>query len=176
MCIDIINKASFFNIREINVSEISFEPSLLELCKMNSCGNYGRNYTCPPLVGDINNLTKQVKQYDKALVFQKIYSLSDSFDIEGMENSRIDFRELTHQLNDICKDGFDNYLLLTAGGCSECRECAAVSGEPCRYPKKAYSSLEAYAINVSVLAEKCGFKYINGKNTVTYFGAVFYKN
>ena len=36
----------------------------------------------------------------------------------------------------------------------------------------AMSSLEAYGINVSVLAPQAGMKYINGINTVTYFGAV----
>ncbi|MFR9235458.1 MAG: DUF2284 domain-containing protein [Eisenbergiella massiliensis] len=36
------------------------------------------------------------------------------------------------------------------------------------------SSLEAYGINVSTLAAQCGMRYINGKDTVTYFGAVFF--
>nr|WP_305142352.1 DUF2284 domain-containing protein [uncultured Acetatifactor sp.] len=43
---------------------------------------------------------------------------------------------------------------------------------PCRFPDMAISSLEAHGINVSRLAAECGMKYINGQNTVTYFGAV----
>ena len=35
-------------------------------------------------------------------------------------------------------------------------------------------SLEAYGIHVSKLAETAGMKYINGQNTVTYFGAVLF--
>jgi hypothetical protein len=35
-------------------------------------------------------------------------------------------------------------------------------------------SLEAYGINVSELAKSAGMKYINGQDTVTYFGAVLF--
>ena len=41
-------------------------------------------------------------------------------------------------------------------------------------PDKALASLEAYCISVSDLAASCGMKYINGQNTVTYFGAVMF--
>ena len=44
----------------------------------------------------------------------------------------------------------------------------------CRFPDRAMSSLEAYGVNVSELAVQCGMRYINGENTVTYFGAVFF--
>lgn len=43
-----------------------------------------------------------------------------------------------------------------------------------RFPDRAMSSLEAYGVNVSELAVQCGMRYINGENTVTYFGAVFF--
>jgi len=35
-------------------------------------------------------------------------------------------------------------------------------------------SLETYGINVSRLAPAVGMKYVNGVNTVTYFGAVLF--
>jgi len=41
-------------------------------------------------------------------------------------------------------------------------------------PDRAMPSLEAYGINVSLLAKTSGMKYINGANTVTYFGAVLF--
>ncbi|RAQ30001.1 hypothetical protein DPQ25_00325 [Hydrogeniiclostridium mannosilyticum] len=47
------------------------------------------------------------------------------------------------------------------------RESPAVSG-------KAFPSLEAYGVFVSKLAQACGMRYINGANTVTYFGVVLY--
>ena len=68
--------------------------------------------------------------------------------------------------------GIKRRLLLGAGGCRVCQCCAKVNGQACRHPEQALSSLEAYGINVSVLASMAGMKYINGANTVTFFGAV----
>ena len=70
--------------------------------------------------------------------------------------------------------GISNVLHLGAGGCGVCKPCAKQSGEPCRFPELAMPSLEAYCINVSELARAAGMKYINGPNTVTYFGAVLF--
>ncbi|MEG1427664.1 MAG: DUF2284 domain-containing protein, partial [Oscillospiraceae bacterium] len=66
-------------------------------------------------------------------------------------------------------------LYLGAGGCGLCDTCAIVTGEPCRFPENALASLESYGVSVSELATACGMRYINGANTVTYFGAVFVK-
>ena len=54
-----------------------------------------------------------------------------------------------------------------------CERCAKLTDEPCRFPELAMSSLEAYGVNVSLLAPQAGMQYINGTGTVTYFGAVF---
>jgi predicted metal-binding protein len=66
-------------------------------------------------------------------------------------------------------------LVLGAGGCPLCEECTAKVNQPCRFPDQAVTSLEAYGINVSTTAGKAGMKYINGANTVTYFGAILFK-
>ena len=65
-------------------------------------------------------------------------------------------------------------LHLGSGGCGVCETCAKRIGESCRFPKLAMPSLEAYGINVSALAKASGMKYINGQDTVTYFGAVLF--
>lgn len=44
----------------------------------------------------------------------------------------------------------------------------------CRFSERAVSSLEAYCMNVSTLAGLCGMKYINGKDTMAYFGAFLF--
>ena len=66
------------------------------------------------------------------------------------------------------------YLLLTAGGCSLCPVCAKAENQPCRFPDRAISSLEAYCIQVSRLAAACGMPYHSGENTITNFGAFLF--
>ena len=70
--------------------------------------------------------------------------------------------------------GLSRVLYLTAGACGVCKTCAKQEALPCRFPDRATSSLEAYGIHVSRLAESAGMRYINGVNTVTYFAAIFF--
>ena len=166
-------KTGFDNIGEVAVESIVFEPSLVGMCEMNSCGNYGKCYTCPPLVGKTDELIKKAKSFDTALVLQKIYDIEDSFDIEGMTRANENFMKLIIDVNEYCMENLERFLLLGAGGCRICSPCGAVDGTPCRFPEKAVASLESYGIQVSHLASLGGMKYINGQNTVTYFGAIF---
>jgi len=164
------------NVAIVNVADIPFEPSLLDLCKMNTCGNYGRSWVCPPRSGAIEDLIASAQKYSKMLVFQAIYKLEDSFDIEGMFAANDNFRKLTEDVDMTCKAEISDIITLSAGKCCICEECAAISDEPCRVPKRAYPAVEAYGIYISKLAEICGINYINGANTVTYFGGVFFNS
>lgn len=156
------------------VSEIPFDEGLRAFCEANRCGKYNRNYACPPSVGTPEELISRAKQYDGALIFQTVSPLEDSFDFEGMMDAAANHNELTSQLHEVVKKDSPNCLPLSAGGCGICERCAKMDNLPCRFPGKAISSLEAYCINVSSLAEKCGMKYINGVNTVTYFSAILF--
>ena len=71
--------------------------------------------------------------------------------------------------------GLVNYLHLGAGGCGLCEKCAKLDDLPCRYPKEALASLEAYGVFVSETAKHAGLQYINGANTVTYFGIILFE-
>ncbi len=156
------------------VSEIPFDAALREFCVANRCGHYNRNYACPPSVGEPQAVIAQAKGYENALIFQTISALEDSFDFEGMMEAAANHNELTNRMYAHVKQEQPGCLPLSAGGCSICARCAKIDDLPCRFPEKAISSLEAYCINVSSLAEKCGMKYINGVNTVTYFSAILF--
>lgn len=157
----------------VPVDEIDFEPSFRSLCESNACGMYGRSWMCPPHVGKVEDLIAHAKGYQTALVYQIVDTLEDSYDFEGMMAAGERMNRLTAAVRRKFEElGLKNCLFLGAGGCRICPKCAKQDDEPCRYPDLAMSSLEAYGVNVSVLAPQAGMKYINGVNTVTYFGAV----
>lgn len=162
-------------VEELPVSDIPFEPSLIDLCAANRCGNYNKCWTCPPRTGEISSLIRAAKQFSTAFVFQKIYQIEDSFDIEGMFAANKKFQKIIRNLATGFSQKKEKVLLLGAGGCRICKTCSAVEEKPCRHPDLACPSLESYGIQVSELAQRCGMKYINGVNTVTYFGAVLQK-
>lgn len=158
----------------LDVEQIPLDPMLRSYCEANICGSYGRNYACPPSVGEAETLIARVREYDRILLFQTVSTLEDSFDWEGMQAAAERHAAVCESIRSQAESVLGEALYLTAGGCTLCPECAKVREEPCRFPDRAVSSLEAYCINVSSLAPRCGMKYINGADTVTYFGAFLY--
>lgn len=159
----------------IDTECVETDASFRALCASNVCGAYGRCWMCPPDVGEIELLMKTLRTFDHALVYQTVWMLEDSYDIEGMGEAADAHARLSLRLAERCKRGpFSKLLHLAAGGCHVCPTCAKVQNQSCRFPDRALPSLEAYGVNVSRLAAAAGMKYINGQNTVTYFGAIFF--
>lgn len=155
----------------VKTADIVFDRGFRRLCRANSCGQFGKNYMCPPDVGDIDELIAHAKSFDFALVYQTIGALEDSYDFEGMMAAGEAHGKLTMLLQQRINNGV---LHLGAGGCRLCSVCGKADGVPCRNPEFATGSLEAYGIDVTALARLAGMRYVNGENTVTYFGVMFY--
>ncbi len=162
---------------EVNCADISLNAEFRKACESNACGYYGRCHTCPPDAGDIYDLMDSLKQYKKAIIFQTVSELEDSYDIEGMTEASIRHNQMASKISDILTNEYDRseWLHLGAGGCRVCEVCTKRENLPCRYPEKAMYSLETYGIDVSQLAPLANMNYINGQDTVTYFGAIFFK-
>ena len=86
------------------------------------------------------------------------------------------FNGIGQKLLDACRPllGADT-LHLSGGGCGLCPTCAQADGEPCRFPDRALSSLEAYGIDVYNTSKSTELKYVNGPDTVTYFGMILFR-
>ena len=153
-------------------SGIVYDAVFRDICAKNTCGRYGTCYMCPPDVGPIDHLIERAKQYPMAVMYQTIHSIEDSFDFEGMMEARRAHSRCSIRLHELLPPG--KFLHLGVGGCGVCARCAKVDGEPCRFPEKAIASLEAYGMDVYKTACSAGLKYVNGPNTITYFGMVLF--
>ena len=131
---------------------------------------------CPPHVGDIDTMIQKAQNYKKAFIYQTVSSLEDSYDIEGMEEAAKAINQLASKLGESAPSFFKDYIQLGAGACHICESCAILEDIPCRFPDKAIASLESYGIAVSELATLCNMNYINGQNTVTYFGGFLFND
>jgi len=167
------------NAAVIETARVELDASFRDMCVANYCGVYGKCWMCPPHIGEINKLMDDIRTYDYVLVYQTVSDIEDSYDIEGMHKAGTVHNKLAQRIkaefSDLTHIPVSDVLHLGAGGCRVCTECAKRKDEPCRFPDKAMSSLEAYGINVYKMSEAAGMKYINGVNTVTYFGAVFFR-
>lgn len=164
-----------FSANIIKVNEIEFDTNFRNMCEANYCGMYGKCYMCPPYAGDASGLISTSKEYDYALVFQTVTELEDSYDFNEMLEAKKNICNIILKMKNIFNQKGIDALFLGPGGCGICEKCAKQSNEPCRFPKLAIESLEAYCINVYKLAVAAKMKYINGQDTVTYFAAILFK-
>ena len=160
----------------ITAGQIVLDRSFRAQCASNACGVYGKCWMCPPDIGDIDALMEDIRRYPGGILYQSVFPLEDSFDFEGMQEGGQKHSKRSQLLNKKLREaGYDGFLHLGKGGCGVCSPCAKSAGEPCRFPEKALSSVEAYGVNVSATVKSTTMKYINGANTVTYFGMVLLK-
>lgn len=159
----------------INREQISCSESFRDICEANQCGCYGKCWVCPPEIGEIETLIAQVKAYPKGVLYQTIGTLEDSFDIEGMMEAgrrhALVSSALQRTLPELLQKPF---LHLGCGGCHLCEKCAKRTGEPCRHPESALPAMEGYGIDVYNTTRSTSLNYINGTNTVTYFGLILF--
>lgn len=158
----------------IEANEIPLNAAFRDACEKNYCGYYNRCWACPPDAGSIETLMARVRSFRHAVVFQTISPLEDSFDIEGMHEAAVSHNRLTLKIQQKWRTLERESMVLGAGACGVCAKCTKPDGLPCRFPDRAITSVEACGVDASGLAKKCGLRYINGQNTVTYFGILLY--
>jgi predicted metal-binding protein len=158
--------------------KIVLSSEFRKICEGNGCGMYNKTWMCSTAhIGDIDTLMDKVRSYKWALWYQLIGEIEDSYDFEGMTEVGNRFIAMCQRVNEELKPVFGKEMLhLGKGGCGLCKRCTILDNEPCRMPDKALSSLEMYGVDVYRTTEGTGLKYINGPETVTYFGMVLFND
>ena len=157
--------------------QIVTDRMFFDICATNACGKFGRCWACPPDIGPIDELMARVRDYRQGVLYQTIGSLEDSFDIEGMEEASKYHTQVSQRIQEAMKPilGEGKFFHMSCGGCSLCERCAKLDNEPCRHPDKTLISLEGAGVDVYNTTKDTPLKYINGTNTVTFFGMVLFE-
>ena len=165
----VVNQADFFD-----PELLTFTDDVRAMCVQNTCGRYNRAWNCPPVCGTVAELEAACRAFSRGILVNNVKRVEDSFDWEGMMEGG---RELCGLLTDIksAADGLamGDYRIFGGGGCYGCEDCS-YPDVPCRHPDLLFTPIEACGINVLLLAKDAGFKYVNGQNTVTFFGMVLF--
>ncbi len=170
-----LNRPDIFEYKVIGTAAIPFSPAVVEACRRNACGMYGKRWTCPPGAGTLEELEHKVKAYPLAAVFTCKYVIEDSFDFEGMMEGQRDSKRVFAAVAEEMRAAGETFLALGNEGCELCESCTYPDA-PCRFPDRAMPSVEACGINVMQLAKQIGVKYNNGPNTVTYFCMILFED
>jgi predicted metal-binding protein len=149
----------------------TLEPktAVRDMCAANTCHLYNASWMCPPGCGSLEANIAAIAPYKMGILVQTTGNLEDDFDYETMMETGELQKSNFVRFRDILKESFPGMLALSSGGCSLCEKCT-YPDNPCRFPQKALSSMEAYGLLVSDVCLKNGLAYYYGPKTLTYTG------
>ncbi|MHC1605310.1 MAG: DUF2284 domain-containing protein [Candidatus Methanofastidiosia archaeon] len=131
------------------------DPKDIKICEWTrmkcrfGCPSYGKNYTCPPFVPSLDEISKFFSEYSCALLveFANLKTLDEQNKVlEAM-------LELEKQAFFY---GYYKAFCIGAGPCKFCKKCKAITSKPCSDERKR-PSLESLGVDVFELVNRSGF-------------------
>ena len=162
-------EAGFTHAGVLDAATIELKQEVRAMCADNSCGRYGKNWSCPPACGELDELRQQIAGYRRGLLVQTVGELEDSFDIEGMMDTERRHKANMEALQAVLLEQYPKALALGAGSCTKCKDCTYPDA-PCRFPRQRMASMEAYGMLVNEVCRANGMAYYYGPDTLAYTG------
>ena len=164
-------RLGFDEYRKISTGELIFSQDVFKQCEKNTCGNFGKNYGCPPLAGSEEERKLRVLSHRDAFVISKIVSFTSR---KEMQNSTELLNRIHRELRQEFED--EDVLIMGPGPCTVCKKCSAIDGLPCRYPEKTQYSLEGSGIDVVRMSKELNMTYNAGGGRIGFFSLVLYNS
>lgn len=157
----------FTGVAELSRDMLQVMPEIRDMCAADRCHSYGKSWVCPPACGDLEDISQKISRYEKGILVQTTGSMEDEFDFESIQDLEKKHNGHFQSLLPKLREEFPDMLPMSAGKCSICRSCA-YPDTPCRFPDKAYPSMEAYGLFVSNVCERAHIPYYHGPLTMTF--------
>lgn len=166
--LEVIGKQTgFSHIAPLDCSTIQLLPEVRQMCANNTCHMYGKNWSCPPGCGTLEECEARVRQYTYGILVQTVGNLEDSMDVETMMETEAEHKEHFFALEEQLRPKYPAMLPIGAGCCTRCKECT-YPDNPCRFPNKTFASMEAYGMLVTQVCQDNNLTYYYGPCTITY--------
>lgn len=146
---------------------IELKPEVRQMCEANTCHMYGKCWSCPPGCGSLETCREKIAGYRYGVLVQTTGQLEDDLDGETMMETEALHKEHFYAFERVLRKQYPDILAIGAGCCTKCAECT-YPDEPCRFPKEAFSSMEAYGMVVTQICQANGLAYYYGPCTITY--------
>ena len=135
-------EAGFTHSAPLDVATLELKDEVRAMCSANTCRAYGKNWSCPPACGELDDLRRQFARYSRGILVQTVGEVEDSLDFEGMMEAEAAHKEHFSALHEKLLETWPGLLALGAGTCTRCKECTYPDA-PCRFPDRATPSVEA---------------------------------
>ena len=156
----------------LDVSTLQVETWVRDTCAEDKCHAYGNNWTCPPACGTLDECEAEMQRYKHGILLQVTGTQEKRIDVKCYAETEERLRDALLAFTKRIREDHPDCLVLGAGGCRICPQCAYP--EPCRFPDKAMSSMEAYGLFVTRVCKDNGIPYHYGPKTITYTACVLY--
>jgi predicted metal-binding protein len=164
-------ECGFSHVGDLDVSTIELRTEARDMCALNKCQKYNKSWSCPPGCSTLDECGERLRKYGKGLIVQSTGELEDSLDFEAMMALNERHRAAFEKFGEIVRKEYPGCMIMGSDGCSNCEECT-YPANPCRFPDKMTSNMEAYGMIVSDVCAKNNIKYYYGPGTLTYVGCV----
>lgn len=153
----------------LEVSGLVFRDEVRAMCNKQQCPTgYDSSWSCPPAMPPLEEQRVIVSAFSDGVVVQTIGQMEDEFDFETIQETSSEHNKRFLQFaKKMRAESTVPVLPLGAGCCDVCPSCT-YPDDPCRYPDEMISSMEGSGLLVSEVCTNNGFKYNNGKNTITF--------
>ena len=165
--------AGFTHVVPLDISTIQLMPEVRDMCATNSCGAYGQKWSCPPGCGTLEECRQRLQGYTEGILVQTVGELEDEMDYESMQETGQRHKEAFERFYAQLRPQYPDMLAVGTGGCTQCKTCT-YPDQPCRFPEKAISSMEAYGLLVNQVCTDSGLQYNYGPNTIAYTGCFLF--
>lgn len=151
----------------LDVSTIELKQEVRDMCAVNSCGQYGKRWSCPPGCGTLEECAERIQGCTHGILVQTYGEIEDGFDFEAMMEIESDHKKHFTQMYALLGQQGEKVLAIGAGCCTQCAKCS-YPDEPCRFPEKMVSSMEAYGMLVLEICKANGLTYYYGPEKMAY--------
>ena len=156
----------------LDVSTLQPRQDVRDMCAADKCGAYGKNWTCPPHCGTLDECISKMQQYSRGILLQTVGITEKTIDTKAYRRTETQHLAQFHRICDEIRKNYPHALCLGSGGCRICSKCAFP--ESCRFPEKACSSMEGYGLFVTQVCRDNDCEYYYGEKTIAYTACILF--
>ena len=162
----------FDEAKPLNIATLQPMEMVRDMCAADKCHAYGKNWTCPPHCGTLEQCAEKLHSYRHGLLLQTVGYLKKRVDGKTIAQTEKLHLEQFHRFAELVRAYDPNALCLGAGGCRICKVCAWPQN--CRFPERACSSMEGYGLFVTQVCRDNDLPYHHGEGTITFTACVLF--
>ena len=156
----------------LDVNTLRPRQGVRDMCAADKCGAYGKNWTCPPYCGTLDECSNRLQQYSRGILVQTVGITEKTIDTKAYRRTEAQHLAQFHQICEELRKIYPHALCLGSGGCRICGKCAFP--ENCRFPEKACSSMEGYGLFVTQVCRDNDCEYYYGEKTIAYTACILF--